>query len=119
MFKPASPGRTALSTTGGAPVANRIIKLIDLPVGETHEFAAVDGQPAILFRTKNGVFAYSEICTHQGCTVSYSAPDKTLVCPCHSGMYDPFNGAAVIAGPPLSPLPPVKVALSGAWVVQA
>jgi thiosulfate dehydrogenase [quinone] large subunit len=119
VFKPASPGRTALSTTGGTPAPNQIIKLADLAVGATHEFASADGQPAILFRTKNGVFAYSEICTHQGCTVSYSAPDKVLVCPCHSGVYDPFNGAAVVAGPPQSPLPPVKVAISGEWVVQA
>lgn len=118
IFKPASPGRTALSTTG-ATSANQIIKLADLPVGKTHEFAAVDGQPAIVFRTKNGVFAYTEICTHQGCTVSYSAPDKALVCPCHGAVYDPFNGAAVIAGPAPSPLPPVKVAISGEWIVQA
>lgn len=118
VFKPASPGRTALSNTGAAS-PNQIIKLADFPVGKTHEFAAVDGQPAILFRTKNGVFAYSEICTHQGCTVSYSASDKTLVCPCHGGIYDAFNGAAVLAGPPPSPLLPVKVAISGDWIVQA
>ena len=118
VFKPTSPGRTALSTNGSVP-ANHIIKLANLPIGTTHEFAAVDGQPAIVFRTKNGVFAYTEICTHQGCTVSYSSPDKALVCPCHGAVYDPFNGAAVIAGPAPSPLPPVKVAISGEWVVQA
>ena len=118
VFKPTSPGRTALSTTG-ASSPNQIIKLADLPVGATHEFAAMDGQPAIVFRTKNGVFAYTEICTHQGCTVSYSPPDKALVCPCHGAVYDPFNGAAVIAGPAPLPLPPVKVAIRGEWVVQA
>lgn len=118
VFKPASPGRTALSTTSAA-APNQIIKLADLPVGKTHEFATPDGQPAILFRTKNGVFAYTEICTHQGCTVSYSPPDKALVCPCHGAVYDPYNSAAVIAGPAPSPLPPIKVAISGAWIVQA
>lgn len=118
IFKPASPGRTALSTTG-AVSANQIIKLADLPIGTTHEFAAADGQPAIVFRTKNGVFAYTEICTHQGCTVSYSPPDKALVCPCHGAVYDPFNGAAVLAGPAPAPLPPVKVAIRGEWVVEA
>lgn len=118
VFKPASSGKTALSTTGTTS-ANQIIKVSDLPVGKTHEFTAADGQPAILFRTKNGVFAYTEICTHQGCTVSYSVSDKTLVCPCHGGIYDPFNGAAVLAGPPPAPLPPIKVAISGEWIVQA
>ena len=116
VFKPAALGNSAAST-GGGTASNQIIKLSALPVGQTHEFAAPDGQPAILFRTKNGVFAYSEICTHQGCTVSYSAPDKALVCPCHGGVYDPFNGAAVLAGPPISPLPPIKVAVSGDWIV--
>lgn len=118
VFKPSSPGRTALAPTG-AVVANRIIKLADLPVGNTHEFATADGQPSIVFRTKNGVFAYSEICTHQGCTVSYSPADKTLNCPCHGSIYDPYKGAAVLAGPSLTPLPPVKVAIDGQWIVQA
>lgn len=118
VFKPVSPGRTALSTSG-APAPNQIIRLADLAVGKTHEFATADGQPAIVFRTKSGVFAYSEICTHQGCTVTYSPPDKALICPCHGGAYDPFNGAAVISGPPPTPLPPVKVAISGDWIVQA
>ncbi|HEX7405834.1 MAG TPA: Rieske 2Fe-2S domain-containing protein [Candidatus Nanopelagicaceae bacterium] len=107
------------STSGGASTANRIIKLSNFPVGQTHEFSTSDGQPAIVFRTKNGVFAYSEICTHQGCTVSYSAPDKVLFCPCHGGAYDPFNHAQVVGGPPPTPLPPVKVAISGDWVVVA
>lgn len=118
IFKPASPGRTAISTTGTIP-ANNIIKLADLAVGNTHEFATPDGQPAIVFRTKNGVFAYSEICTHQGCTVSYSPPDKALICPCHGSVYDPYNGAAVLSGPSPTPLPPVKVAIDGQWIVQA
>jgi len=118
VFKPASPGRTALSTPG-ASTPNQIIKLSDLAVGQSHEFADANGQPAVLFRTKNGVFAYSEICTHQGCTVSYSPPDKALVCPCHGAVYDPFNNAAVLAGPAPSPLPPVKVKVRGEWIVLA
>lgn len=118
VFKPVSPGRTALSNTGAAS-PNQIIKLANFPVGKRHEFAAADGQPAILFRTKKGVFAYSEICTHQGCTVSYSAPDKALVCPCHGAVYDPYNSAAVLAGPAPAPLSPIKVAISGDWIVQA
>jgi thiosulfate dehydrogenase [quinone] large subunit len=98
--------------------AKRIIASTSLLVGKSHEFATTDGQPAILFRTKNGVFAYSEICTHQGCTVAYSAPDKQLICPCHGSIYDPFNGAAVLAGPSLTPLPKISVAEQGGWIVE-
>lgn len=101
-------------TPGGA-----IIKVADLPMGKSHEFALGTGEPVMLFRTKNGVFAYSEICTHQGCTVQYSATDKALICPCHGATFDPFNGAKILAGPATSPLASVKVAISGDWVVLA
>lgn len=101
-------------TPGGA-----IIKVADLPMGKSHEFALGTGEPVMLFRTKNGVFAYSQICTHQGCTVQYSATDRALICPCHGATFDPFNGAKVLAGPATSPLASVKVAISGDWVVLA
>jgi thiosulfate dehydrogenase [quinone] large subunit len=118
VFTPAPAGSKAIFF-GGATLANQIIKLTDLPVGNTHEFVTPDGGPAILFRTKNGVFAYTEICTHQGCTVSYSAANKSLLCPCHQSAFDPFKGAAVLSGPAPAPLPPIKVAISGEWIVQA
>jgi thiosulfate dehydrogenase [quinone] large subunit len=117
-FRPA-PTLSAALSSGGAAAPNQIIKLYDLPLGKPHEFTTVDGRPAIVFRTEKWVFAYSEICTHQGCTVSYSASDKVLVCPCHGAVYDPFNGAAVVAGPAPLPLPSIKVAISGDWIVQA
>ena len=96
---------------------NQITKLSDLPIGSASNFVLASGEPAILFRTKTGVFAYSAICTHQGCTVAYSADSKTLACPCHGGQYDPFASAAVVAGPPQSPLPSIKVAIDGDWVI--
>ena len=40
-----------------------IAKLADVKIGEAKEFTALDGSPAMLFRTKAGVFAYSRICT--------------------------------------------------------
>ncbi|MDP1851706.1 MAG: Rieske 2Fe-2S domain-containing protein [Candidatus Planktophila sp.] len=95
----------------------RIVKLTALKVGATKNFALANGAPAILFRTKTGVFAYSAICTHQGCTVSYFPSSKTLKCPCHGSKFDPFKSANVIAGPATSKLPSVKVVIEGAWVV--
>ena len=95
----------------------RIVKLAALKVGATKNFALANGAPAILFRTKTGVFAYSAICTHQGCTVSYTPASKTLKCPCHSSEFDPFKSGNVVAGPATSKLPPVKVSVDGAWVV--
>jgi thiosulfate dehydrogenase [quinone] large subunit len=99
--------------------AKQILKVADLPIGKTHEFVTPSGEPAVLFRTKSGVFAYSEICTHQGCTVAYSSTDKTLVCPCHQAVYDPFKDAQVLSGPAPAPLSKIAVAIEGSWIVLA
>lgn len=95
----------------------RIVKLTALNVGATKNFALANGAPAILFRTKTGVFAYSAICTHQGCTVTYTPASKTLKCPCHGSEFDPFSSAKAVVGPATVKLPSVKVAIDGAWVV--
>jgi thiosulfate dehydrogenase [quinone] large subunit len=109
----------AHSTKANAATSKKtqITKLSDLPVGSTVNFALASGEPAILFRTKTGVFAYSAICTHQGCTVAYSADSKTLACPCHGAKYDPFAAAKVIVGPATNPLSSIEVAIDGDWVI--
>lgn len=112
----------AVSTTepkAATTDSKRVIELSKLAVGQTHEFVSMSGIPSILFRTTKGVFAYSEICTHQGCTISYSPADRLLICPCHGSTYDPFNNAKVLSGPAPAPVPKVKVAIEGDWIVQA
>ncbi|MEM4545476.1 MAG: Rieske 2Fe-2S domain-containing protein [Nitrososphaerota archaeon] len=52
--------------------------------------------------------AYSAVCTHLGCIVSYKSEEDALFCPCHAGYFDPTNGKA-ISGPPKKPLPEVKL----------
>ena len=109
-----------LSRESAAAASTNIIKTSKLKVGATHTFTtAKQGIPAILFRTKTGVFAYSAICTHQGCTVSYNASSKRLKCPCHGAEFDPLKSASPVSGPAESPLAKVKVAVSGAWIVEA
>jgi len=107
-----SPKSTTSSSAG-------LIKLAALPVGATFEFNSALAGPAMLFRTAKGVFAYSLTCTHQGCVVAYSKSAKQLQCPCHGAQFDPFNGAKVLAGPAPTPLAPIKVKISGDWVVEA
>src|SRR5215212_3268792 len=76
------------------------------------------GNPAFLVHLDNGEFvAYSAICTHQGCTVAYE--DGNLACPCHGSVFDPANGASVVAGPAQSPLPEIPVKAEGGEVVRA
>ena len=118
-FPKASAASTSAKSTAKAS-GKQIIKLADLKVGATYNFThSSQGVPAVLFRTKAGVFAYSAICTHQGCTVSYNSTSKHLKCPCHGAEFDPANGAKAGAGPTQTPLSKIKVAVSGAWVVEA
>ena len=109
-------GRTQ-SAVAAAP--KKIIKVSKFPVGASQQFVAANGAPAFLFRTKTGVFAYSAICTHQGCTVEYLKAGKKLVCPCHRASFDPFNGGKVISGEAKGPLAKIYVSIKSGWVVQS
>src|ERR671910_2315323 len=76
------------------------------------------GNPAFLVHLDNGDFvAYSAVCTHQACNVAYQ--DGNLACPCHGSVFDPADGAAVVAGPAQRPLPEIPVKVQGGEVVRA
>ena len=97
----------------------QIVRLSRIKVGGTFSFQLANGAPALLFRTKTGVFAYQTICTHQGGVTKYFSAKKLLVCPVHNASFDPFKKGAVVTGPATNPLPTVKVAIKGGWVVLA
>ncbi len=68
--------------------------------------------PAILINTADGQLrAFSAVCTHLTCTVSYEADTGTLYCPCHNGRFD-LSGN-VISGPPPRPLDAYEVEVTG------
>jgi Rieske Fe-S protein len=102
-----------------ASTQKRIVRVAKLPIGSNQKFVAANGAPAFLFRTKTGVFAYSAICTHQGCTVDYFKAGKKLVCPCHGASFDPFNAGKVVSGEAKFPLAKINVSVKGGWVVQS
>ena len=103
---------------GQGKSGKRIVKLERLPVGSNFKFKA-NGQPAMLFRTKTGVFAYSMVCTHQGCVVDYSRGAKQFICPCHGAAFDPFDNGKVLNPPAPKALPKIKVKISGEYVIFA
>ena len=107
------------SVAGASAGPKNIIKGASFKVGQTHNFVSKAGTPAVLFRTKNGIFAYSAVCTHQGCTVQFNSASSKLQCGCHGAVFDPFNEAKVVAGPTNIALPTIKVATEGAWIVEA
>jgi len=107
------------SVAGASAGPKNIIKGASFKVGQTHNFVSKAGTPAVLFRTKNGIFAYSAVCTHQGCTVQFNSASSKLQCGCHGAVFDPFNEAKVVAGPTNTPLAKIEVATEGAWIVEA
>ena len=75
------------------------------------------GSPAVLVHLDNGDFvAYSAVCTHQACTVAYK--NGQLACPCHGSVFDPADGAAVVAGPAPEPLAEIPVKVQGGDIVK-
>lgn len=59
----------------------------------------VRGQRVIALQPSDQkLLAFSAVCTHEGCTVTYLPGQSIIWCPCHDGRYD-LNGR-VISGPP-------------------
>ena len=107
----------SLTVTRADANTKQIVQLSKIKVGGTFPFQLANGAPALLFRTKTGVFAYQTICTHQGGVTKYFSARKLLVCPVHNASFDPFKKGAVVTGPAVDPLPTVKVAVKSGWVV--
>ena len=107
----------SLFGTPAVAASNQIVKLSKIKVGGTYSFQLSNGAPALLFRTKTGVFAYQTICTHEGGLAKFFAPRKLMVCDVHNASFDPFKKGAVVSGPATKPLPTVKVAVKSGWVV--
>jgi arsenite oxidase small subunit len=53
------------------------------------------------------IVAYSLLCQHMGCPVSYQPKTRELVCPCHQTRYDPERLGSIIQGLAMTPLPRV------------
>jgi Rieske Fe-S protein len=79
----------------------------DLPIwkAKTVKFGRY---PAMVINTSEGLKAYSAVCTHFACITKWDEELGQIVCPCHEGFFDPFDGS-VISGPPPAPLGSLKV----------
>jgi thiosulfate dehydrogenase (quinone) large subunit len=93
--------------TSSAPPGKQLIRASRVASGQAVRFSDSQGNPAWLVHEPDGTFrAFSAVCTHAGCAVSYSG--GVFVCPCHGGSFSGRTGA-VLAGPPPSPLPAIRV----------
>jgi cytochrome b6-f complex iron-sulfur subunit len=120
-----------LGTTIGALIASvlypitRFISPPDIPESTTNQVQAgsvsdpdllekgfkiirFGSEPVILIRVADDDFrAFSAVCTHLQCIVTFREKLDLIWCFCHNGVYD-LTGKN-IAGPPPRPLPPYKV----------
>jgi cytochrome b6-f complex iron-sulfur subunit len=65
----------------------------------------------IIINTGDEFIALSNICTHQGCTVSYDPGNNNLPCPCHGSVYS--TSGSVLQGPADAPLKKYELSQEG------
>ena len=65
----------------------------------------------IIINTGDEFIALSNICTHQGCVVSYDSEENKLPCPCHGSVFS--TSGSVLEGPADSPLKKYELTQEG------
>lgn len=127
---------TAVSVTSGDAAAASamypvldVARLADLEPGSSVLFSYPDdASPAMLLRLSEAaesgvgddrsVVAFSILCTHKGCPVSYKAERGLLICPCHWSTFDPAKLGSLVIGQASTSLPRIELKLNDG-VVQA
>ena len=72
---------------------------------------AYQGDIIIIRQTEAVYLAFSKVCTHQACTVTYSQATGTLPCPCHGSVFT--NTGAVQTGPATQSLKRYSTSVAG------
>ena len=86
------------------PAGDASVASSDVPVGS----GTVVDETYVVTQPKEGEFyAFSSVCTHQGCQVR-NVTEKEIVCPCHSSMFSTTTGE-VLGGPATESLPEYAV----------
>lgn len=105
-----------LTLLGNLPSGEQVKALAVARVGELAEnawkvfnFPDQYAQGILINLPGRGLVAYSDVCTHLSCAVTYQQKNKQLHCPCHEGFFDAATGD-VLAGPPTRPLPLIELA---------
>lgn len=98
----------------GAPV--EVGAVADFGPG-SGKIVSVNDKAVILVNSKvGGLKAFSAICTHLGCIVSWDTKKSSIACPCHDGYFNATTGA-VVSGPPPKPLAQYEVVVKDGKVL--
>ena len=88
---------------------------IDLTVAKYNNLGSAGGfvkeGDIIIINTGDEFIALSNICTHQGCMVSYDPGNNNLPCPCHGSVYS--TSGSVLQGPADAPLKKYELTQEG------
>ena len=110
-------GTGVLTIVGNLPSGAQVKAVPIARVGELAEnawrvfdFPDQYAQGILINLPGKGLVAYSDVCTHLSCAVTYQGASKQLYCPCHEGFFDAATGE-VLAGPPTRPLPLIELAV--------
>lgn len=108
---PASQGRTTLPYP-----SETIARSSELKLNQPLSFFYPDpSSPCMLIRKgkevmagagpNRDIVAYSILCTHMGCTVTYDPAAEVFKCPCHFSMFDPEKAGQMVCGQATENLP--------------
>jgi arsenite oxidase small subunit len=120
----AAAGTASAETKDNAhyPVV-KVAKLADIAPGAEMSFEYPDAlSPAVLLRLAaparggigpgESIVAFSTLCTHKGCPVSYRAERGMFICPCHWSTFDPGKSGALVIGQASEALPQIRLQIN-------
>ncbi|MDE0457162.1 MAG: arsenate reductase (azurin) small subunit [Chromatiales bacterium] len=121
-------GSDAAAAEKAAYPVKPIIALDELSPGTTIPFTYPDDRsPALLLRMSSEVLegvgpdasivAFSSLCTHKGCPVSYRPEHRLLICPCHWSTFDPEKAGGLVIGQASHGLPRIELRVESGMVV--
>jgi arsenite oxidase small subunit len=115
----AAPAADAGATTLKYP--NKAVgKAGGMPVNQVVSFTYPDASsPCVAIRMgapvpggvgpNKDIVAYSTLCTHMGCPVSYDGGSRTFKCGCHFSVFDPEMSGQMVCGQATEDLPMIKL----------
>lgn len=119
----ATAAATGIATASPAPTAKEVAALADLKPGQPVNFTYPQDEAAVLIDLgrrvsggigpQNSIVAFSALCQHMGCPVTFEAGRSHLVCPCHASVFDPARGGDCIEGPSTRGLPWIALKIEG------
>lgn len=91
----------------------KVAKISEIPDGQIKK-VEVNDQEVALINLDGDIFAVSDVCTHEACSISeYGQIDaEDVECGCHGSKFDIKTGQ-VIQPPALDPLPTYEVKVEG------